>query len=146
MIEIKLMKELPLDFDLLVSESKAEGFGMMEKMKIHWLDGSNRFGKPGEIYLIARDGEEIVGGGGLNIDPYTDEASIGRVRHLYIRKRFRRKGIAKEILLVLIKKGVESFSILRLRTENPEACRFYESLGFDCVDDDEFATHKYKSL
>jgi hypothetical protein len=41
--------------------------------------------RPGEALFVARVGERVVGVCGLNVDPYTAEPRVGRVRHLTCR-------------------------------------------------------------
>ena len=74
---------------------------------------------------------ELIGIGGLNIDPYLQDADAGRVRHLYIRQAYRRKGCATLLMNTIIKRAQLHFRILRLFTSNPAAAAFYEQLGFE---------------
>ncbi len=68
--------------------------------------------------------------GGLNIDPYADNPRLGRVRHLYVSKKHRRKGIATLLLKELIKAAEGNFEQLRLFAPSETASRLYESFGF----------------
>src|SRR5438128_1327228 len=67
---------------------------------------------------------------GLNVDPYTAEGRVGRVRHLYVLEAYRRHGVGRQLVAEVIGAARGSFDRLRLRTANPEAARLYESLGF----------------
>ena len=43
--------------------------------------------------------ESLIGIAGLNRDPYLSDKNIGRVRHLYISKAFRRNGYARLLMI-----------------------------------------------
>jgi GNAT superfamily N-acetyltransferase len=125
--------------DGLATEAKQEGFRFVQRTIDEWVDGANRFSKPGEIlWGVFCDGQ-CIGIGGLNVDPYATDPGIGRVRHLYISKDFRNQGIASGLLKKIIKRSKEFFRTLRVSThgpgrENPEADKFYEFMGFAKAD------------
>jgi GNAT superfamily N-acetyltransferase len=72
----------------------------------------------------------VVGVCGLNIDPYTANEGVGRVRHLYVLSAFRRRGVGRGLTAAVIEAARGRFGQLRLRTANPEAARLYEAIGF----------------
>ncbi|NPD71862.1 GNAT family N-acetyltransferase [Oceanispirochaeta sp. M1] len=111
-------------------DSEKEGISFVSNTVEEWITGINRFDKKGEIFFGAFINAEIVGMGGLNIDPYTNLSSIGRVRHLYVCPKFRRQNIGKQLMLKIIKHAKKNYQGIRLYTENKEAFKFYESLGF----------------
>lgn len=83
------------------------------------------------IYLTARMNGEIVGYCGLL--QALDEADITNVA---VQEAFRRRGVAREMLRVLIKKGTErgiTAFTLEARRSNSAAIALYESLGFVCA-------------
>ena len=108
----------------LVAESEAQGSRFVRRLAEEWASGANRFDRPGEALFVARDEERIVGVGGLNIDPYTTEPTVGRVRHLYVLTAYRRLGIGRRIVEEII-----------------EAARLYERLGFHPRADIAHCTH-----
>lgn len=114
----------------LVEESKQEGFKLVERTIDDWNSGANRFSQTGEGLWGLVSGTELIGIGGLNIDPYVENAGIGRVRHLYIRQAYRRKGCATLLMNTIIGRAQLHFHLLRLFTTNPAAAAFYEQLGF----------------
>lgn len=73
--------------------------------------------------------ETLVAVGGINCDPYTAEAGVGRVRHVYVRPEFRRGGAGRALLHALLER-VAQLKRLRLRATDERAFRFYENLGF----------------
>ena len=73
---------------------------------------------------------ELIGIGGLNLDSYTPDDGVGRMRRLYIRKSHHRKGYATKLVQQIITGARQHFSLLRLFTDNETASQFYETLGF----------------
>jgi len=135
-LDIEAIESLDAEADALIAEASAQGFGFMERLCREWLDGTNRFDGPGEIFLAARLDSRIVGVGGLNRDPYTDDPSVGRVRHLYVLADFREQGIGRALVERLASAARPHFAMLRLRTDTGRGARFYESLGFHRTEGD----------
>ena len=130
-MEIRRIHDLPQEFDALVSEASLDGHLFLQKMTEEWSNGKNRFALPAEALFAAfNDERELVGIGGLNIDPYADDPRIGRVRHVYISRRYRGQGIGKMLLQKIEIHGQSRFTTLRLKTHNPKSVGFYISLGF----------------
>lgn len=117
--------------DSLVDESRREGYEFVQRTIDEWISGANRFSQVGEGLWGLVSGEELIGIGGLNIDPYVEEPGIGRVRHLYLRQAYRRKGCAALLMETIIRRARLHFHTLRLFTANPVAAAFYEQLGFE---------------
>jgi GNAT superfamily N-acetyltransferase len=125
----------------LAEEADREGHAFVSRMIAEWIDGANRFDGPGERgYVVTADGE-VIGVGGLNIDPYIADPTVGRVRHLFTSAKHRRSGVATMLLDRIVKDARATFTLLRLRTRNPEAAAFYRARSFIEVPDDEFCTH-----
>ncbi len=141
-MQIKLLTDLPDDFLILESESKIEGFRFLEKMKTEWASGKNRFNKTGEALYGIFENDKLVGIGGINIDPYLNEQSIGRVRHLYILKDYRKYGLGSRLVKIILDNGSKSFLKVRLKTDTLVASKFYEKLGFEVVEG-ESASHQW---
>ncbi|MFM5953866.1 MAG: GNAT family N-acetyltransferase [Novosphingobium sp.] len=114
----------------LVAVAGAEGFGFMDRLVAAWDDGTNRFDRPGEVYLGAMSGSSLVAAGGLNRDPYCADPRIGRVRHLYVHPDARRSGAGRALMTEIVARSRESFDLLRLRTTSERGAAFYEALGF----------------
>lgn len=143
-MKIKTINSLPNGFDELINMSAQEEFDFLSKMKRSWESNENCFNKPGESLYGIFEEKVVIAICGRNIDPYLDDDSVGRVRHLYVNKEYRRRGLARLLVERVIEDGQKYFSSIRLRTHNSQACDFYKSLGFNEVIDDEFATHVWK--
>jgi GNAT superfamily N-acetyltransferase len=129
--KIKQITERNLDFiNPLAIEAQSEGYGFVQRTIDEWNSGINTFSKRGEILFGIFILNSCMGIGGLNVDPYIDDPSIGRIRHLYISRSYRRKGLATQLLNKIILLASKHFNLLRLYTENPSASLFYESIGF----------------
>ncbi|HTI89672.1 MAG TPA: GNAT family N-acetyltransferase [Puia sp.] len=114
----------------LVAESKQEGFEFVQRTIDDWNSGANRFSRDGEGFWGLLAGDELIGIGGLNIDPYTNDSATGRVRHLYIHPAWRRQGRASLLMTTIIEQARLHFHTLRLFTTNPATAAFYGKLGF----------------
>ncbi|HEX9940423.1 MAG TPA: GNAT family N-acetyltransferase [Thermoanaerobaculia bacterium] len=114
----------------LVAESEAAGHRFLRRLIDEWDGGTNRFCQPGEALFAAVAGGRMVGLCGLSVDPYCQDARVGRVRHLYVLRDFRRQGIATRLLDEVVAAARGTFDRLRLRTEDESAARFYGSFGF----------------
>ncbi len=118
----------------IADEATSQGYEFVQRTIDEWKSGVNTFSKPSEkLWGMIVDGE-IIGLGGLNQDPFTDDPTLGRARHVYVAEKYRGHGLSKVILNLIITRAKEYFKSLRLATTNPIAVSLYESLGF--VNDD----------
>jgi len=127
----------------LLEDSLADTQSMLRRLWKEWRNGGNRFALPGEALFAAwRDGA-IAGLCGLNRDPYGGRAEVGRLRHLYVRRDCRRRGVGQALVERVVAEARRSFRLLELRTISPEADAFYRRLGFTGVAR-VFATHELR--
>jgi len=120
----------PSCLEALVAESEQAGSRIVRRLVDDWASGANRFDRPGEALFAARIEGRLVGVCGLNVDPYSAEPRLGRVRHLYVLSAYRRRGIGRQLVADVIAAARGRFDHLRLSTGNPVAAGFYERLGF----------------
>ncbi|WP_081610727.1 GNAT family N-acetyltransferase [Cupriavidus neocaledonicus] len=140
MFSINQLTVLPPQMADLEREASAQGFNFVGRLIDEWRGGSNRFNKPGERLLEVTDKGNLVGIGGLNVDPYIMDGITGRLRRLYVAKDFRRRGIGEALVLELLRNASLHFRQVRLSTDTEAAAVFYSRLGFRAVED-ETATH-----
>lgn len=133
---IERLSELPSEaFGPLVAESEQAGLRFVHRLVEEWASGRNRFERPGEACFAALVDGRIVGVCGLNVDPYTAEPRVGRVRHLYVLSAYRKLGVGERLVGEVIAAGRGQFGMLRLRTQSETAARLYERMGFRrCAD------------
>ena len=128
---ITRVDDLHLDrFAEMLAESEASGYRFLRRVVNEWESGANRFSRPGEALLVAEMNGRWVGICGLSIDPYLDDARVGRVRNLYVLADCRRAGIGRRLVEEAIALARGHFDRLRLHGEEPGPARLYESLGF----------------
>jgi GNAT superfamily N-acetyltransferase len=116
----------------LADDAQADGRRMVSRLIQEWKD---------QLYCAVRAGH-ICGVCGLNLDPFANEPAVGRVRRLYVAYAFRRKGVGSAIMNRLLADARKHFRALHLRTFDPGACGFYESIGFSKVEGDANCTHR----
>lgn len=142
-ILISTVDRVPCEgFGTLLVDSLSDGHNFVKRLEEDWTSGANRFSGLGEVLLAAQQDKFLLAIGGLNIDPYVHEPGIGRIRHLYVHRDFRRAGVGRQLAEKLIALATDHFDRLTLRTENPSAFLFYESLGFQKVKNRSAATHE----
>lgn len=113
---------------------------MLRRTAENWQSGKNRFNAPGETLLGAFVNHQLVGVCGINSDPFSPQPRAGRIRHLYISERYRRRGIGQQLLVSVITHSSARFDFLN--THAPAQARPYERLGFRPVYDEPRVTHR----
>lgn len=134
--------ELPEGLASLAAAAQAEGHGMLDRLTVDFDTGANRFDLTGEALFAAERSGGLVGIGGLNIDPYFDDPSIGRVRRLYVHPGARRAGVGRAIVQAVETWAVGNFNTLQLFTTSRAASLFYESLGYRAVVETDKVSHE----
>jgi GNAT superfamily N-acetyltransferase len=143
MIAIERIDCLPMYWlSALVTEADATGFRGLSRLVGEWQSGGNRFDQPGEALFIATESGRVVGVCGLNRDPYLDDPTVGRIRHLYVAGGHRRNGIGSRLVRDVLGAARGHFARLRLRTGSPDADAFYRSLGFLPVTGEPACSHQ----
>jgi GNAT superfamily N-acetyltransferase len=74
-------------------------------------------------------------------DPYQREATVGRLRNLYVLPEFRGRGLGSALTRHVVELASSSFRVLRLRAGTPQAAVLYERLGFTPTTGSEDCTH-----
>ena len=138
---LKRLRPTTPGFDALKEESRLEGYWMLVRLADGWASGRNKFLKRGEALFGAWHGAELAGICGLNIDPYFEGRDQGRVRHLFVSARHRRVGLGRMLVETVIDRARQYFTVLNTRAPR-EAFGFYERLGFQRVEGEEFVTHR----
>ena len=129
--------------DSLVTRSSSEGFRHVERLRDEWLSGLNRFDGPGEAFFVAALGGQAVGVCGLNMDPYTNDPSVGRVRRLYVAPAARRRGIGRGLVAAALAEARKSFCKVTLRTEKSDADLLFRAMRLERVEGVDAVTHQF---
>lgn len=130
-----------LDLGHLPAAATAEGHSFVARMLTEWRNCVNLFGRPGEGFFVSAISGQVVGMCGLNIDPYGDDQSLGRIRHLYVLPSARRTGIGTSLVVACLELAANTFARVRLRTFDQSAAAFYTAIGFRAVSEPD-ATHE----
>ena len=129
-IEQRVRSTTAGELDLLVAASLAEQYDFVQRLQTEWCNGSNRFDKEGEAVFVAVHAASVVGVCGINQDPYTDDRSIGRLRHLYVDPNYRSERTGYRLVAACIEYARPFFSLLRLRMARADTAEFYRRSGF----------------
>lgn len=125
----------------LLDSSIAEGYDFIQKLWDEYQSGVNTFSENGAVLLGVYEGDALVGIGGVHPDPYLGEATIGRIRHVYVMPGHRRGGIGGELVRALIARSSGTFKTFTLRTMTDHGRAFYTAIGFSDAPRYENATH-----
>src|SRR5688500_875067 len=148
MIELRRLHALPHDaLAPLLAESAAEGFRFLPRLVQEWEEGRERYAAPGAALLAAFEGSLLEGSallaiGGLTPDPYSGDPAVGRLRHLYVCRAARRRGLGRQLVQALEELARAQYRVLVLRTDTLAAARFYEALGYHALPSGGTATHQ----
>ena len=131
----------PTELDHLVGRSLEEGFRFVQRLRDEYTSGQNRFDRPGEALLTARELQTVIAVIGLNLDPH-GRPGVMRVRRFYVLPEHRSVGLGQKMLLEVIELArMANAQTLELSTDHPRASRFYERNGFEVIRA-EHATHR----
>lgn len=125
----------------LLTESEAEGFAFVRRVVNEWDSGANRFLGEGEALLGCFLDGHLVGICGLTRDPYQNEATVGRLRNLYVLPAYRGRRVGTALAHRVIELAASAFRVLRLRAATPKAGALYERLGFTATTELDNCTH-----
>lgn len=142
---LRIQKVVDLQVDTLSEiflESRSNGFNAISRLITDWTSGSNRFDRPGEALFLAQHADRCIGTCGLNLDPYAQSATVGRIRRLYVLSHYRRQGVGRSLVKQVISEGCLSFEWLHVRTDSLSGNLLYRSLSFVPDLTSETVTHK----
>jgi GNAT superfamily N-acetyltransferase len=128
----RIESALPDQTPELRAEADAEGIRNQGMLEHDFASGAELFSKPGEILLAAFDGNTLVGIGGLTVEPDKSIRAM-RLRRIYVRKAWRKRGVGRLLGEALMAHGFESTDMLTLNAAVPGAPAFWEALGFSRV-------------
>jgi GNAT superfamily N-acetyltransferase len=129
-VAVHVITDLPPDIEGLRKAAEDEGHNLVDRLVDEWQDGSNRFDRPGEVLAEVRCDDALCAVGGLNIDPYIDDPTVGRIRHVFVHPDARRIGIGRELVGFLVESGRGHFDRVRLRSTSDPGPAFYPAIGF----------------
>jgi GNAT superfamily N-acetyltransferase len=134
--------ELPAGFDAVLVEARRDGHVFIERFHAGWREGQERYRGENEGIFAAFLGDQFVGMAAMGVDPYAKDSTVGRLRHVFVLRAARRKGVAEALVRTCLQRG-RRFDLIRLRSRSAEASRLYERLGFSPIEAKD-ATHLYR--
>jgi GNAT superfamily N-acetyltransferase len=120
-------EELPVGFETLRAEARAEGYAFVERLANDWASRAIRFDREGEALLAAYADDELAAVGGLTIDPALPGTL--RMRRFYVREQFRRCGIGRRLAKALLERAAAAGRPVTVNAGQGSA-PFWQSLGF----------------
>ena len=142
MAHIQKVTSLTLEsLQSILDSSLSEGYTFIQKLWDEYDSGKVTFTEHGDILLGCYDDGRLVAIGGIHADPYLNNPTIGRIRHVYVLPEYRRSGIGRELVLTLIEAASDRFTMVTLRTLTDHGRAFYNAIGFSDAPKYENATH-----
>ncbi|MGE6387591.1 GNAT family N-acetyltransferase [Pseudomonas sp. NPDC078416] len=138
-VDIQLITHLPAQILPLEEEAVREGFRFLTRLIDEWKSGANRFNAPGECLLAAYLNQQLVGIGGLSVDPYA-EKNMARLRRVYVSASSRGHHVGRTLVTALVAHAALCFQNVCLFTDTAAGDAFYLKCGFMRTDH-EHATH-----
>ncbi|RJX78974.1 GNAT family N-acetyltransferase [Pseudomonas sp. LS-2] len=138
-MEVRQIKHLPPQIHVLEEVAFTEGFRFLTRLISEWQSGDNRFDAPGECLMAAYLNHELVGVGGLSVDPYA-QANTGRLGRVYVAPTSRGQHVGQRLVSALIAHAALHFKSVRLYTDTLGGDAFYLRCGF-MLTEDAHATH-----
>lgn len=139
LLEIQQITYLPAEVLTLEKEAVAEGFRFLTRLISEWRSGTNRFNAPGECLMAAYWNQQVIGIGGLSVDPY-NKPDTGRLRRVYVAPAARNQHVGQALVNALVARAALHFQKVSLSTDTSGGDAFYLRCGFMRIED-AHATH-----
>ncbi|VEF11395.1 prophage PSPPH06, GNAT family acetyltransferase [Pseudomonas fluorescens] len=128
-IEIQHITHLPAEVLTLEKQAVAEGFRFLTRLISEWHSRKNRFNAPGECLMAAYSNQQLIGIGGLSVDPFT-QTNTARLRRLYVAPAARNQHVGHALVKELVAHAALHFQKVRLSTDTSKGDAFYLRCGF----------------
>ncbi len=130
---VRIIDELPDDFERLRVQAAAEGHRHIERLSQDWASGTQRFAGDGEALLTAYQAGELVGIGAITREPSETTEPALRLRRLFVSPGARRNGVGRTLVAALVQEGFDNAGLLTVHTSDAAAGAFWEAQGFQPV-------------
>ncbi|AMJ62312.1 GNAT family N-acetyltransferase [Bosea sp. PAMC 26642] len=139
---VRVTETPPEGFEDLRLEAVGEGYVFLDRLadEIARGDYADADCDLPVLFGVFADGQ-LVGLGALTADPYDPAPDLARLRHVYVRRDHRGRGVGRVIASALIQQGLSVASRLSLRAADPAASAFWTAQGFRPDDSDAQRTH-----
>lgn len=132
--EIQHITYLPAEVLTLEKEAIAEGFRFLTRLISEWHSGKNRFNAPGECLMAAYLNQQVIGIGGLSVDPY-NQPNTARLRRVYVAPAARNQHVGHALVKALVAHAAIHFQKVHLSTDTSAGNAFYLRCGFIRTED-----------
>ena len=130
----QMANELPAGFEGLLDASLTEGVRNLARLGEDWRSGLERFDRNGSALFAAFQGELLIGIAGTSREQNYSSPAM-RMRRLFVRPDWRRKGVARLLAQRCMSRGLAFANTLTCNARaSPAAGPFWESMGFRPVD------------
>ncbi len=131
MIQIVRIEDgLPEGFEALRREAAAEGFRHVERLAVGYASGAMRFDGEGEALFGAVVDGELAAVGGVTRDEENPGLDARRMRRLYVRPAYRRRGVGRALAGAMIQQAMAAAPLATVNAGTPDAPAFWEAMGF----------------
>ncbi len=127
---VRIKEALPEAFEALQAEARAETFQHVDRLTADWASGGMRFDREGEALFAAFVEGELAAIGGVTQDEMDPDLGALRMRRVYVRPAFRRRGVGRALAGAMIQQGMAGAIVLTVNAGTPDAPAFWEAMGF----------------
>jgi GNAT superfamily N-acetyltransferase len=127
---VRIDRDVPEGFARLRAEAEAEGHRHMTRLAEELASGATRF----EALFAAFDDGDLLGVGGMTVEPSEAPEPAIRMRRLYVSPRARRRGVARTLASALLQEALGQVALITVHAGGEQAARFWNAQGFTAVE------------
>jgi GNAT superfamily N-acetyltransferase len=120
----------PEGFERLRAEADAEGHRHMSRLARELASGETRF----VALFAAFDDGDLLGVGGMTLEPAETPEPALRMRRLYVSPRARLAGVARTLASALLQEAFDQVGLVTVHAGGEDAARFWQAQGFTPID------------
>ena len=122
----RVSNRFPYGFEDLKADARADGHRHLVRLAAELEQSPTMFHAIFAGYVDGR----FAGIGAMTDEPALTLGSAWRLRRLYVHRNFRRLGVARTIVMALLREATGNVSTVTVHAGNDGASRFWEAIGF----------------
>ena len=122
----RVSSSLPHGFEDLKTDALADGHRHLIRLAAEFQQSPTMFHAVFAGYVDGR----LAGIGAMTDEPALTSGSAWRLRRLYVHRNFRRLGVARTIVMALLREATGRIPTLTVHAGNDSAYLFWEAIGF----------------